>query len=138
MGLVWNGMMSFGGSWFFLTASEQISVLKKNYTLPGIGSYVGVASFHGQLVDVLLAMLTMVVMVLLVNFVFWRPLTAYVERFRVEQSEATDKQQSLVLNALRHSHWPALLGPGPPFGGAAGESAHGRARRDRRPLAHRP
>ena len=110
IGLVWNGMMSFGGSWFFLTASEQISVLRKNYTLPGIGSYVGVASFHGQLVNVLLAMLTMVVMVLLVNFVFWRPLTAYVERFRVEQSEATDKQQSVVLNALRHSHWPALLG----------------------------
>jgi ABC-type anion transport system duplicated permease subunit len=25
IGLVWNGMMSFGGSWFFLTASEQIS-----------------------------------------------------------------------------------------------------------------
>jgi NitT/TauT family transport system permease protein len=110
IGLVWNGMMSFGGSWFFLTASEQISVLNQHYTLPGIGSYVGVASAKGDLGDVLLAMLTMVVMVLLVNVVFWRPLTAYVERFRVEQSEATDKQRSLVLNALLHSHWPALVG----------------------------
>src|SRR6202451_4640779 len=26
LGLVWNGMMSFGGSWFFLTASELISI----------------------------------------------------------------------------------------------------------------
>ena len=26
IGLVWNGMMSFGGSWFFLTASEAITV----------------------------------------------------------------------------------------------------------------
>jgi len=110
IGLVWNGMMSFGGSWFFLTASEQISVLNRNYTLPGIGSYVGVASAKGELGDVLLAMLTMVVMVLLVNVVFWRPLTAYVERFRVEQSEATDKQRSLVLDALRRSSWPARLG----------------------------
>ena len=110
IGLVWNGMMSFGGSWFFLTASEQISVLNRNYTLPGIGSYVGVASARGDLGDVLLAMLTMVVMVLTVNFLFWRPLTAYAERFRVEQSEAKDTQRSLVLEALRRSHWPALLG----------------------------
>jgi len=39
IGLVWNAMMSFGGGWFFLAASEAISVLERNYTLPGIGSY---------------------------------------------------------------------------------------------------
>ena len=41
IGLVWNGMMSFGGGWFFLAASEAISVGDNTYTLPGIGSYVG-------------------------------------------------------------------------------------------------
>ena len=30
-------------------------------------------------------------MILVVNFFFWRPLVAYVERFRVEQSEASAK-----------------------------------------------
>jgi len=43
IGLVWNGMMSFGGGWFFLAASEAISVLNRQYTLPGIGSYVTAA-----------------------------------------------------------------------------------------------
>ena len=43
IGLVWNGMMSFGGGWFFLAASEAISVLNRQYTLPGIGSYVAAA-----------------------------------------------------------------------------------------------
>ncbi len=43
IGLVWNGMMSFGGGWFFLAASESISVLSRQYTLPGIGSYVTAA-----------------------------------------------------------------------------------------------
>ena len=43
IGLVWNGMMSFGGGWFFLAASEAISVLNHNYTLPGLGSYVAAA-----------------------------------------------------------------------------------------------
>ena len=38
--LVWNGMMSFGGGWFFLAASEAITVLNHHYALPGIGSYV--------------------------------------------------------------------------------------------------
>ena len=44
IGLVWNGMMSFGGGWFFLTASEAITVNKRTYALPGIGSYVAAAS----------------------------------------------------------------------------------------------
>src|SRR3984957_3112107 len=43
IGLVWNAMMSFGGGWFFLAASEAISVLNHSYTLPGIGSYVAAA-----------------------------------------------------------------------------------------------
>ena len=43
IGLVWNGMMSFGGGWFFLAAAEAISVLNHNYQLPGVGSYVAAA-----------------------------------------------------------------------------------------------
>lgn len=43
IGLIWNGMMSFGGGWFFVAASEAISVLNQHYTLPGIGSYVAAA-----------------------------------------------------------------------------------------------
>src|SRR5262249_12249306 len=39
IGLLWNAMMSFGGGWFFVAASEAISVLNQSYTLPGIGSY---------------------------------------------------------------------------------------------------
>ena len=36
--LVWNAMMSFGGGWFFVAASESISVLNRDYQLPGIGT----------------------------------------------------------------------------------------------------
>ena len=32
--LVWNAMMSFGGGWFFLAASEAISVLNHSYACP--------------------------------------------------------------------------------------------------------
>ncbi|MFC5722937.1 ABC transporter permease [Streptomyces gamaensis] len=110
IGLVWNGMMSFGGGWFFLVASEAISVNRRNYALPGIGSYAGAAIAAGDLGKIGLAILTMAVMVIGVNFLFWRPLTARAERFRNEQSEATEVQRSYVLDFLRRSSWPRLLG----------------------------
>jgi NitT/TauT family transport system permease protein len=112
IGLVWNGMMSFGGSWFFLTASELIIVGGHRYTLPGVGSYVGLAVEQGQLGHVVWGIVTMIVLILGVNVVFWRPLVAYVERFRLEQSEATQKPRSAVLDLLRRSSWPAVAGTG--------------------------
>src|SRR3984885_4569320 len=135
IGLVWNGMRSFGGSWFFLTASELIIVGGHRYTLPGVGSYVGVAVEQGQLGHVIWGIVTMIVMILAVNVVFWRPLVACVERFRLEQTEATQKPRSAVLDLLRRSSWPAVAGGGgrglarpgqppvgPPAGGGGGPS----------------
>ena len=108
--LVWNGMMSFGGGWFFLAASESISVLGHHYALPGIGSYVATAISQGNLGDVLIAIAVMIVLVIGVNFLFWRPVTAWAERFRVEESESAEKPRSIVLDVLRRSNVPELLG----------------------------
>jgi len=110
IGLVWNGMMSFGGGWFFLAASESISVLNKRYALPGIGSYVAAASAQGSLGKVLIAIGVMVVMVVGVNVGFWRPLVAWAERFRVEETEAAERPRSLVLDLLRRSSIPHAVG----------------------------
>ena len=107
--LVWNGMMSFGGAWFFLAASESISVLNHHYALPGIGSYAATAIGRGDLGDVGIAVAVEVLLVLAVNFFFWRPVIAWAERFRVEESEATEKPRSLVLDVLRRSHVPGQL-----------------------------
>jgi NitT/TauT family transport system permease protein len=112
IGLVWNGMMSFGGAWFFLTASELITVNGRKYSLPGVGSYVGVAVNDGRLNDVIYGIITMIIMILVVNVLFWRPLVAYVDKFRVEMTESGQKPKSLVLDALRRSSWPELLGRG--------------------------
>jgi NitT/TauT family transport system permease protein len=108
--LVWNGMMSFGGGWFFLVASEALSVNGHHYVLPGIGSYVATATADGDLGKVFIAIGVMVIMVVGVNVMFWRPLTAWAERFRVEESEAAEAPRSVVLDLLRRSHVPAALG----------------------------
>ncbi len=107
--LVWNGMMSFGGGWFFLTASEALSVNNHRFALPGIGAYVASASDQGNLVRVLLAILTMVVVIIGVNALFWRPLTAWSERFRIEESEAIEAPRSVTLDVLRRSRVPGIV-----------------------------
>lgn len=104
--LVWNGMMSFGGGWFFLAASEAISVNNQDYALPGVGAFVAAAVEQGQLDRVWWAILTMAVMVLGVNFLFWRPLVAWAEKFRQEETVAAEKPRSLVLDTLRRSTLP--------------------------------
>ncbi len=109
IGLVWNGMLSFGGAWFFLVASEAITVQHHTYSLPGIGSYVGAAIAKGDLGAVGLAIATMIVMVIAVNVVFWRPLVAWSEKFRYETTEAAEAQRSLVLEILARSSWPRVL-----------------------------
>lgn len=49
-------------------------------------------------------------MVVGVNILFWRPLVAWSEKFKNEQSSAAETPRSLVLNLLRRSHWPRALG----------------------------
>jgi NitT/TauT family transport system permease protein len=102
-GLIWNGMMSMGGGWFFLTASELISVNNAEYQLPGIGSYVGVAVGEGNLGAVGLAIALMVAIVVAVDRLFWRPLVAWSQRFKVEESEASERVESAVLDLVRRS-----------------------------------
>jgi NitT/TauT family transport system permease protein len=108
--LVWNGMMSFGGGWFFLTASEALSVNNHQFALPGIGSYVAAASDDGAIDKVLLAIAVMILMVVGVNVLFWRPLTAWAERFRVEESEGAEAPRSLMLDLVRRSRIPRTVG----------------------------
>jgi NitT/TauT family transport system permease protein len=110
IGLVWNGMMSMGGGWFFLVAAEAISVLNRHYALPGIGAYAGTAIAAGDLDRVGIGIAVMALVVIAVNFVFWRPLVAWAERFKNEQSESEHVPRSLVLNLLRRSHWPRYVG----------------------------
>jgi NitT/TauT family transport system permease protein len=107
--LLWNAMMSFGGGWFFVAASEAISVLNKNYTLPGIGSYVARAVASKDLAAIGWAILTMATIILLVDQLFWRPLVAWSDKFRMEQSSSEDLPKSWVYNLLKSARIPTLL-----------------------------
>jgi NitT/TauT family transport system permease protein len=109
IGLVWNAMMSFGGGWFFLAASEAISVLNQSYTLPGIGSYVAAAVAAQNMPALGWAILTMAITIILIDQLFWRPVVAWADKFRFEQSAAAEAPRSWVYDVFRTAHVPALV-----------------------------
>ncbi len=109
--LVWNGMISFGGGWFFLSASEAITVLNQELYLPGLGSYTALAVKARDLTALGWSLATLAAMVVLVDRGFWRPLVAWSEKFKLEESEAETAAHSGVLDVLRRSRLVALLGP---------------------------
>jgi NitT/TauT family transport system permease protein len=83
--LIWNMMMSVSGGWFFVVASEAISVANSQVMLPGIGSYISLAIDHRDLSAVLYAILTMLVLILIYDQLLFRPLLAWAQRFKFEE-----------------------------------------------------
>ena len=104
IGLMWNSMMSFGGGWFFVAQSEAISVLNKNIKLPGLGSYMATAVEAGDTRAAVYAIIAMVITIVVIDQLLWRPLVAWAEKFKLEQTEGKDNPTSWVLALLRHSY----------------------------------
>jgi NitT/TauT family transport system permease protein len=101
--LIWNMMMSMSGSWFFVVASEAISVGNTTVTLPGVGSYIALAIQQQNLRAVMWAIFTMLVVILIYDQILFRPLVAWADRFRFEQEPGAIVPGSWVLNVLRRS-----------------------------------
>ena len=104
IGLMWNSMMSFGGGWFFVAQSEAISVLNKNIKLPGLGSYMAAAVEAGDSRAAVCAIVMMITTIVLLDQLLWRPLVAWAEKFKLEQTEAKDSPTSWVLSLLQRSY----------------------------------
>ncbi|MGO9259497.1 MAG: ABC transporter permease [Bryobacteraceae bacterium] len=109
IGLLWNAMMSFGGGWFFLAASESISVLNRQYTLPGLGSYVAVAIEARNLPALGWAILTMVALIVLIDQLFWKPLVTVADRYKLELTAGEERRFWLV-DLWRTARLPRYLG----------------------------
>lgn len=101
--LVWNAMMSVSGGWFFVVASEAISVAGHDILLPGIGSYIAVAIQHQDLTAIGYAIATMALVVLATDQLVFRPLVAWADRFKFEGTAAGEAPGSWVLALLKRT-----------------------------------
>jgi NitT/TauT family transport system permease protein len=109
-GLVWNMMMSMSGGWFFVVASEAISVGKIQFALPGIGSYVALAIQNRNLHAVGWAILAMTVTILAYDQLMFRPLVAWSDKFRSELTVSPVVPKSWVLDLFRRATLMRLIG----------------------------
>lgn len=98
-----NSMMSMAGGWFFLTVTEAFTLGDHDFRLPGIGSYMSVAIDHGDVRAMAAAAVAMIVMIVAVDQLVWRPALAWAQKFKLEESEASEGATSWALDLLRRS-----------------------------------
>ena len=102
-GLLWNMMMSMSGGWFFVVAAEAISVSNQSIRLPGVGSYIALAIDAKDLGAIAWAIAAMALGIALVDQLMFRPLVAWGQKFRFEESGADETQRSWLLAWLRRT-----------------------------------
>ena len=104
-GLLWNTMMSMSGGWFFVVASEAISVGDTTIKLPGIGSYLALAIEQRRIDAVAAAVAAMFIVILLYDQLLFRPIIAWAGKFRVELSASQTTEDSWVLRIFQRTRW---------------------------------
>ena len=102
-GLIWNAMMSMSGGWFFVVASEAITVGNTTVTLPGIGSYVALAIQQQNLSAILAAILAMLFVIIAYDQLLFRPIVAWADKFRFEQTASGEAPGSWMLDLFRRT-----------------------------------
>jgi NitT/TauT family transport system permease protein len=103
IGLVWNSMVSVAGGWFFLMACEMFVLGKRDFRLPGLGSYLQTAAGAGDTEAVLWGLGAMVGVIVLMDQLIWRPAIAWADKFKFEQVESAGVPSSPILHLLRNS-----------------------------------
>jgi NitT/TauT family transport system permease protein len=109
IGLVWNSMMSVAGGWFFLTACEMFVLGKRDFRLPGLGSYIQTAASAGNMKAIVWGLVTILAIIVMADQLVWRPVIAWAQKFKFENVEAVDVPRSPILNMLRRSKALAFL-----------------------------
>ena len=102
-GLIWNTMMSMSGGWFFVVASEAITVGNTTITLPGIGSYVALGIQKQSLPAIGYALLTMLLVIIAYDQLLFRPVVAWADKFRFEQTASVAAPTSWMLDLFRRT-----------------------------------
>jgi NitT/TauT family transport system permease protein len=108
-GLLWNSMMSMAGGWFFLTVVEAFTLRGKSYRLPGIGSYMSAAVEAGDARAMAAACAAMVIVIVAVDVVVWKPLIAWGDRFKLGDAAHAEAPRSFVYDLVRRSRLAAWI-----------------------------
>lgn len=103
IGLVWNSMISVAAAWFYLIACEMFTLGKQDFRLPGLGSYLQTAANAADTRAILWGLAAMIGVIVVLDQLIWRPVIAWAEKFKFEQTESSQIVRSPILELLRSS-----------------------------------
>ena len=103
LGLVWNSIMSWSGGWFFLMAAEIYNVGSRDFRLPGLGSYLQTAASAGNMNAVLAGLGALILVIVVLDQIVWRPLLAWADKFKVEMVQGELPPRSWFYDLLLRS-----------------------------------
>jgi NitT/TauT family transport system permease protein len=110
IGLIWNSMMSWAGGWFFLMAAEIFVVGDRDFRLPGLGSYLQTAANAGNVSAVLAGLATLILVIVMLDQLVWRPVLAWADKFKLELVSGEEPPDSWFLDLLSRSWLVEQLG----------------------------
>jgi NitT/TauT family transport system permease protein len=103
LGLLWNSVVSWANGWFFLMAAETFRVGDRDFRLPGLGSYVQAAADAGDTRSIFFGFVTLVLLVVMLDQLVWRPLLAWADKFRIDLVENDNPPTSWFLELMQRS-----------------------------------
>lgn len=103
--LIWNSMMSWAGGWFFLMAAEIFTVGEKDFRLAGLGAYLQEAANQSDYKAITYGVITLVLTVILLDQLIWRPLIAWADRFKLEMIEGENPPTSWFYNLMNNTRF---------------------------------
>lgn len=108
--LVWNSMMSWAGGWFFLMAAEAFTVGARDFRLPGLGTYLYEAAYQNNFGAIGWGLAALILTVVILDQLVWRPLIAWADRFKLEMTEADSPPTSWFFDLMSASQLLRSLG----------------------------
>jgi NitT/TauT family transport system permease protein len=110
--LVWNAKVSMAGGWFFLTVCEAFQMGDFDFRLPGIGSYMSQANAVGDTRAIVSGIIAMTLTIILIDQLIWRPIIAWAQKFKYEETAGAEEPTSLILDLVRQSRLADLIDRG--------------------------
>jgi NitT/TauT family transport system permease protein len=109
-GLLYNSMVSMAGGWFFLNVCETFSSGGKDFRVPGIGSYMQLATDQGNVRAQVCGVVAMGAVIIVTDRLIWTPLIVWSRRFKQDDFGGSRSPQSrLQVWLARSATWQRIL-----------------------------
>jgi NitT/TauT family transport system permease protein len=109
LSLIWNSIMSMAGGWFFLMINEAFKLGNRDFRLPGLGSYMSVAVSLGDIPSMINAIIAMIILIVFLDQLLWRPLVIWSQKLRIEETAPTKRTESWFFLVLKNAYCIAFF-----------------------------